>query len=87
MKTTCYLQIEPEFGDYSYNRDKLQAIHVRRVTKKRPDNPIGGSVVLRLSLDIADAAFLPLTPEATVVVPVEHTEAVVVESEPVEILP
>lgn len=88
MKATCYLQVEPWFrrawrnGEYS---DVVNRISVQRVTQRRPESPIPGCVVVKLELDIADAAFEPLRPEVAVVIPVEHTQAVRVETEPLEV--
>jgi len=84
VKTTCYIQVEPVWAYRDKNR--LNGANVKRVTRKRPDSPIPGSVVVKLSLDIADAAFMPLQPEATVSIAVEHTEAVHVQSEPLELV-
>ena len=87
MKTTCYLQVEPTFYRWGSGDPTLREIRVKRVTQSRPRDPIPGSVIVKLTIDIADEAFLPLKPEATVVIPVTHTEPVLVESEPVEVLP
>lgn len=84
MKTTCYLQIEPIFWR-GLAEDRVREIRVQRVTQKRPRDPIPGCLIVKLDLDVADAAFLPLRPEATIVIPVEHTEAVTVVTEPVEV--
>ena len=84
MKTTCYIQVEPEWA--SWDRDKLYGIAAKRVTQKKPTSPIPGCVVVKLTLDIADAAFLPVQPQVEVMIPVDHTEAVQVVSEPVEVL-
>ena len=84
MKAVCYLQVEPTFWGWS-SEPKLRDISVQRVTQKQPRNPIPGCVVVKVTLDIGDAAFYPLTPEATVVIPVEHTLPVTAESEPLEV--
>lgn len=83
MKTTCFLQVEPTF----FNSGTVREISVARVTQKRPKQPLPGSVVVKLTVDIADAAFMPLAPAAVVEIPVEHTDPILVESEPVEVLP
>lgn len=84
MKAVCYLQIEPEWA--YWDKTKLYKIKVKRVTQKKPDSPLPG-VVVKLNLDIPKEAFLPLAPEATIVIPLSHTEAVTVESEPIEVVP
>lgn len=85
MKTTCYLQVEPTF--FGRSTPTLRDITVQRVTQKRPKQPLPGSVVVKLTIDIADAAFLPLTPAAVVEIPVGHTDPILVESTPIEVLP
>jgi hypothetical protein len=83
MKTTCYLQVEPTFSNW--DAERLRSITVKRVTQKYPRDPLPGVVVLKINLDIADAAFLPLKPAVDVSIPVEHTEAITVASDPIEI--
>lgn len=82
MKTTCYLQIEPEFN---YSAERVLRAYVKRVTQKYPREPMSGCLVVKMTLDIADGAFLPLKPEAIVTIPAEHTQAIEVTTEPLEI--
>jgi len=66
-----YVQIEPEFSNY-VNRDgerSLRGIKAVGITQKRPVKPRRGVVIAKLTLRIPSAAFLPLRPEAIVVVP------------------
>lgn len=83
MKTTCYIQVTPNWA--YWDADRLDSIRVQRVTQKKPESPIPGCVVVKLSLDIDDAAFYPLRPEVEVKIPVDRTEAVQVETEPMEV--
>ena len=84
MKTTCYLQVAPTF--FSWNADRLRSITVKRVTQRYPRDPLPGVVVVKLRMDIGDAAFLPLKPSVDVTIPVEHTEAITAVSEPIVVL-
>jgi len=72
-KTTFYVQIEPTFGRYNWDKDKLTGIKAKSVTQSRPTQAKGrsGSIVVKLTLDIPDAAFMPLAPEAVITVPSE----------------
>lgn len=83
METTCYLQVEPQWA--YWDSERLAGIKVRRVTAKKPESPLPGVVVVKLKLDIDDQAFMPLKPEVTVKIPVDRTEAIEVESEPLEV--
>lgn len=81
-KTTCYLQLVPQF----YSGGNVYRVTAQRVTTKKPSPPIPGALVVRLTLDVPDAAYLPLSPAAEIVIPVEHTEPIAVVSEPLEIV-
>jgi hypothetical protein len=86
VRTTVYLQVVPRWRKrYSGGDAVLDAIKVERVTDRQPKKPLAGAIVTKLTLDIADAAFLPIRPEAVVTIPVDHTQAVEVESAPVEV--
>jgi hypothetical protein len=86
VKTTVYLQVVPRWRrSYGGQDPALDSIKVERVTDRQPKKPLAGSVVTKLTLDVADAAFLPIRPEAIVVIPVDHTQAVEVETEPIEV--
>lgn len=76
-KTTFYAQVEPEFMTRGWGTDKkthVRSIKVARITQKRPEKPIGGTVLVKLTLDIPDEAFLPLEPEAVIRVPASLVE-------------
>ena len=75
VETTTYLQVE------KHSRHWLRGV-VRRATSKRPTEPLGNAVVVKLVIKIPEEAFEPLKPEATVVVPVDLVQKpVVVEAE------
>lgn len=69
MKTTAYLTVAPKFRN-KWNRERgahvgLDSIKVSKATLKRPDTP---GVVVKITLDIPDAAFEPLRPVAEITV-------------------
>lgn len=69
VRATTYLQIEPE---WSYNGQDVWGAKVIRSTQRDPkENQKGGTVLVKITVDLPAAAFKPLQPEAVVVVP-EH---------------
>lgn len=70
-KTTFYVQVEPNFGRYNWDKDKLTGIKAKSITQSRPTQTRGrnGTVTVKLTLDIPDEAFMPLQPEAVISVP------------------
>ena len=84
-KATFYAQARPKFGK-KYNglshewEDCVNSFTVTAVTQKRPAQATG-TVVVKLSVEIPDAAFLPLMPETLVVVPDHLTDTGPVEVE------
>jgi hypothetical protein len=71
VKATVYLQVEPERTPY-YDADDVRGIRGAKVvnaTQKRSARPKGGTVEVKIAIELPKAAFLPLRPEATVVVP------------------
>jgi hypothetical protein len=70
VDATFYAQVEPEWGWASGGKDKpLRGAKVVRITQKKPDKPASGTVLVKLTLRLPNSAFLPLRPEAVVVVP------------------
>lgn len=83
-RTTFYAQVEPEFyTSYGGTKQHLRSIKVARITQKRPGRPVGGTVLVKLTLEIPDQAFLPLEPEAVIKVPASMVEInpIMVEAE------
>ena len=75
---TFYLQVEPEF--ISHGQDEVvRGIHAVALTQKRPRSPKRGTVLMKLTVRVPDAAFLPLRPEVVIVVPQAMTEALPIE--------
>ena len=75
-----YAQVEPEFTR-SFGEDHVRSAKVVGVTQKRPDRPRRGVVVVKLPIRIPEAAFLPLHPEAIVVIPEDMTAPYPIEVE------
>jgi hypothetical protein len=82
-RCTFYVQIEPEWSAYaSHNGDpQLRTIKAKRMTQSRPSDPLGGSVMVKMTVEVPDSAFMPLRPEAIVVVPENF-----VKDNPIEVI-
>lgn len=75
-----WLQIEPDF--YGGEDPKIRAIKAVGLTQKRPRQP-RNAVLVKLTVQVPDAAFLPLRPEAVIVIPEGMTainEPIIVEA-------
>lgn len=73
LRTTFFLQLEP-IWQRGYSDPKPTGFRVSSITKSRPNKPRGGTVTVKLTLAVPPAAFLPLRPEAEVVIPVDLIE-------------
>lgn len=81
VSATIYAQIEPEWGWAARLEDRpVTGARVSRTTQRRPTSPVGGTVLIKLTLRIPTAAFLPLQPSAVIVIPEDMTHA-----EPIEV--
>ncbi|MEV8372974.1 hypothetical protein AB0P21_09570 [Kribbella sp. NPDC056861] len=76
IDATFYAQVVPEFHATG---DTLKSARVARITQRRPEVPLGGSVLVRLTLRLPKSVLLPLRP--TVVVIPENQTTVTVEVE------
>lgn len=82
---TFYAQVEPEWGHaYLDNDPPLRRVKVVRMTQSKPSRPIGGTVMVKLTLRIPESAFRPLRPEAVVVIPEDSTVVQPIEVEAVD---
>jgi hypothetical protein len=77
---TFYVQIEPDFYRYS-GGERVRSIKAVALTQKRPAQQRPGTVLAKLTVRVPEAAFLPLRPEAIVVIPEDMTVA----SQPIEV--
>jgi hypothetical protein len=80
IDATFYAQIEPEFFR-SFGEERVRSAKVVAVTQKRPERPRRGVVVVKLTISVPEAAFLPLRPEAVVVIPEDMTAPYPIEVE------
>lgn len=81
VDATFYAQVEPIWSSY-IPRDgerSLNGARVITITQAKPKRPKGGTVLVKLTLRLPASAFLPLRPEAIVVVPEALTEGVPLE--------
>lgn len=75
---TFYVQLEPERGHWEDMNTGERAILGAKavgITQSRPRKPRPGSVVIKLTVDLPEAAFLPLRPEAIITIPAEFTDS------------
>lgn len=81
-----YAQVEPEWSGYvdSEGNRAVWGAKVVAITQKKPARPRGGTVLVKLTIRVPKAAFMPLRPEAIVVIPEEMTVATPVEVEAVD---
>lgn len=83
VDATFYAQVEPEWSRYipRNGQRQLAGAKVVRISQTRPTKPIGGALLIKLTLTLRlpAGAFLPLRPEAVVVIPDSLTEAHPVE--------
>ncbi|WP_346007421.1 hypothetical protein [Janibacter terrae] len=79
---TFYVQIEPEFRTpYGGVDPQVRSIKAVRITQQKPESPKPGTVTTKLTVRVPDAAFLPLRPEAVIVVP----DDMVAANDPIEV--
>jgi len=86
IDATFFAQVEPTFGR-RYDHERCEIVEyvtkakVVAVTQTRPERPRRGVVVTKLTIRIPEAAFLPLRPEAIVVIPEDMTAPYPIEVE------
>lgn len=67
-----YVQIEPDWYR-GFSEPRLRGAKAVAITQKRPTKPRGGTVTVKMTIRVPDGAFLPLRPEAVVVIPTDMT--------------
>lgn len=83
-RCTFYVQIEPEWNQYSHAKNGdliLHSIKAKRITQSRPDSPLSSTITVKLTVEVPDSAFQPLRPEAVIVIPESF-----VQENPVEVV-
>ncbi len=80
-----YVQVQPEWSLYAYDGERrVQGAKVVNMTQKKPTKQQGGTVLTKLTIRIPKAAFMPLRPEAIVVIPEHMTVTAPLEVEAVD---
>jgi hypothetical protein len=71
VRATVYLQVAPELATYlsESHPNYISGAKIVNSTQSRSKKPRAGTVEVKLTIEIPKAAFLPLRPEAIVVVP------------------
>lgn len=52
MKTTVYLQVQPERGRHNFNRRDVQSMNVVNMTKNYPTKVPPDTIVVKVTLDV-----------------------------------
>lgn len=76
VQATVYLQLQPEYHHF-LGRDTAAGIVGAKVvgsTQNRAQKPKPGTVEVKLTVELPKGAFLPLRPEAVVVIPETLTQ-------------
>lgn len=78
---TFYAQLKPELAG-SPSRWYVRALRFARATSRYPRDPVGGAIIVQISVEIPDEVLKPLQPKAVIEIPVEQLD-IVVRAEPV----
>lgn len=87
VKATVYLQVQPEYAWWAKNRrqfdkpDSIDGAKVVGYTQNKAQKPRPGTVEVKITIELPKGAFLPLRPEAVVVIPESLTQPHPVEVE------
>lgn len=74
VTATFYAQVEP-IWPYAATEDSAPVgAKVVRIAQKRPDKPVSGTTLVKLSIQVPKSRFMPLCPEAVVVIPENMAE-------------
>jgi hypothetical protein len=84
IDATFYAQVEGKVTQRWSGSEWIELVESAKVvaiTQNRPGRPKGGTVLVKLTVRIPEAAFLPLRPEAIVVIPEDMTAPYPIEVE------
>lgn len=76
---TFYVQLDPSL--YGGDNPRVREIRAVALTQKRPAKQRAGTVLVKLTVRVPDAAFLPLRPEAIIIVPETMTSLAPIQVE------
>lgn len=80
VDATFFAQVDPDWYQHnSWSDPHLRGAKVVTTTQKKPARPKGGTVLVKLTIRLPVAAFLPLRPEVVVVIPGNMTEVSPIE--------
>jgi hypothetical protein len=77
VDATFYAQVEPRWRPYGRDATGhpiLDTAKVVALTQSKPERPRRGTVQVKLTLRLPAGAFLPLAPEAIIVIPADLVE-------------
>ncbi len=60
-----YVQLEPSF----FATGRLRDVRAMRLTQRRPRDQASGTALIKLTVRVPESVFMPLRPEAGVVIP------------------
>lgn len=84
VDATVYLQLKPDLHNWwkdGSDNPILQGAKVIAMTQGRPEKPKPGTVLVKVTIRTPAGAFLPLSPEAIVVIPEAMTVTTPIEVE------
>lgn len=87
VRATVYLQVEPQYSYWAKHRrefDKPESLEGAKIvgyTLNKPQKARPGTVEVKITVEIPKGAFLPLRPEAIIVIPESLTQPHPVEVE------
>jgi len=68
-EATFFVVVQPKLGTSSWNRGKVEAITAKTITQNKPSTLANGSIAVKLTVRVPDAAFEAFSPEAVIDVP------------------
>jgi hypothetical protein len=77
VDATFHVQLDPVWSQY--DDEKVIGAKAARMTLGKPDQPRGGAVMVKLTVRLPKQAFLPLRPEAVIIIPAERIIATPIE--------
>lgn len=68
MKTVSfYIQLKPKF--MYWDKEKVETVSAVRLTNKKPDPAIAGTVTVKLTINVPESIFKPFMPTAEIEIP------------------
>lgn len=67
MKTTFYVQLKPKW--VYWDKERLDSVSAVRVTNKKPDPAVVGTVTIKLTVNVPESLFKPFMPKVEIEIP------------------